>query len=786
MSNLTIYKDKTVSITERVKDLLSKMTLEEKIAETLCIYAKKGNFQDDDGNYDEEKAKKLFLTGAGRIAEVGFVENSAKKMAELTNRIQKFYIEETRLGIPVIFHEECLHGQMVQDATCFPQPITLAGTWNPDLIEKVFSLVAEETRCRGGHHALTPVADVAREPRWGRVEETYGEDSYLVSKMVVAAVKGFQGSDEVIDNKHVIATLKHFVAHAQPEGGSNCAPVNVSESVLREVFFPPFKEAIQKANAMSVMASYNEVNGIPSHKNKWLLQDILRDEWGFKGFVVSDYYAVKQLEERHFVAKDEKEAAFQSFTAGIDTELPLDECYSNITELVKEGRISEAKVDEVVGRLLEYKFRLGIFDNPYVDPDYAEKFAGSQEHRPLALQAASEAITLLKNENNLLPLNKNDIETIAVIGPNANEVLLGGYSGKPKYYDSVLDGIKAKVGQEIEVLYAQGCEITKPGDWEATDEVILPNKEENSLKIAEAIKIAERADVIILAIGGNELTSREAWNEKHLGDRPSIELVGSQNELVRVMLETGKPVVVLLFNGKPLSINYVNENAPSILECWYLGQETGGAVADVLFGDFNPCGKLPISFPRSVGHIPAYYNHKPNDRRGYLFNDVSPLFAFGLGLSYTSFEYSELNLEKVEIKDNETVNISVKVKNTGNYAGHEVVQMYIRDCVSSVTRPVKELKAFQKIYLQIGEIKTVTFEITPEKLAFWNIDMNFVVEIGEFEIMLGSSSKDIDLQKVKLNVSSNWCLENEQNEDKHKNLQDYNIEAIKDSSIIHY
>ncbi len=728
------------------------MTLDEKVAETLCIYAKKGNFQDAQGNYDPEKAKKLFFTGAGRIAEVGFVENSAKKMAELTNKIQKFYIEETRLGIPVIFHEECLHGQMVQDATCFPQPIALAGTWNTDLIEKVFSLVAHETRSRGGHHALTPVADVAREPRWGRVEETYGEDTFLVSEMVVAAVKGFQGSSETIDNKHIIATLKHFVAHAQPEGGSNCAPVNVSESVLREVFLPPFKAAIQKANAMSVMASYNEVNGLPSHKNKWLLQNVLRDEWNFKGFVVSDYYAVKQLEERHLVAKDEKEAAFQSFTAGIDTELPLDECYSNLKELVQEKRISEDKLNETVSRLLEYKFRLGLFDNPYVDAAFAEEFAGSAKHRPLALKAASEAITLLKNENNLLPLTKNKIKKLAVIGPNANEILLGGYSGKPKYYTSVLDGIKEKVGQEIEILYAQGCEITKPGDWEATDKVILSKKKEDKLKIAEAVKTAEQSDVIILSIGGNELTSREAWNEKHLGDRTNLELVGSQNKLVKTMLETGKPVVVCLFNGRPLSINYVNENVTAILECWYLGQETGGAVADVLFGDFNPCGKLPISFPRSVGHIPAYYNHKPNDRRGYLFDDVSPLFAFGYGLSYTKFEYSKLNLEKKEIEPNETTKISVKVKNIGNFAGHEVVQMYIRDCVSSVTRPVKELKAFQKIYLEIGETQTVTFEITPEKLSFWNAEMNFVTEAGEFEIMIGSSSRDTDLQKTIMNL----------------------------------
>ena len=311
MEKAIIYKNKSKSISDRVKDLLSKMTLEEKVAQTLCMKGKKGPILNESGEYDHENAKTLFLNGPGRIAEIGFVENTARKMAELTNRIQKYYIENTRLGIPVIFHEECLHGQMVKDATNFPQPIALSGTWNPELIEKIYSLVAEETRCRGGHHALTPVADVAREPRWGRVEETFGEDTFLVTQIVIAAVKGFQGDGENVDKKHVIATLKHFVAHAQPEGGSNCAPVNVSERVLREVFFPPFKEAIQQANAMSVMASYNEVNGIPSHNNKWLFEDVLREEWGFKGFTVSDYYAVKQLEERHNVVADEKEAAFQ-------------------------------------------------------------------------------------------------------------------------------------------------------------------------------------------------------------------------------------------------------------------------------------------------------------------------------------------------------------------------------------------------------------------------------------------------------------------------------------------
>ncbi len=358
----------------------------------------------------------------------------------------------------------------------------------------------------------------------------------------------------------------------------------------------------------------------------------------------------------------------------------------------------------------------------------------------------------MKNDNSLLPLKINKIKTIAVIGPNANEVLLGGYSGVPKIYSTVLDGIKEKVGSSINILYAEGCKITEPGDWEATDEVQLSNPKEDRLRIIEALKIAKQADVIILALGGNALTSREAWNENHLGDRPSLDLVGIQNELVKSLAYLEKPIISLLFNGKPLSINYLNETVPAILECWYLGQETGNAVADVLFGDINPSGKLPISFPRSVGHIPAYYNHKPNDRRGYLFDNVSPLYTFGFGLSYSKFEYSNLRLNKSEMTISDSCHVLIDVTNIGEYAGYEVVQMYIRDVVSSVTRPVKELKGFEKIFLKVGESQTIKIRITPKELAFWNINMDYVVEPGEFEIMVGSSSSDLNLSKTILNV----------------------------------
>ncbi|HAO77567.1 MAG TPA: beta-glucosidase, partial [Verrucomicrobia subdivision 3 bacterium] len=549
-----------------------------------------------------------------------------------------------------------------------------------------------------------------------------------------------------------IATLKHFAAHGQPESGQNCAPVNVSERVLRETFLQPFKDAIHKGGAISVMASYNEIDGVPSHASEWLLRDVLRKEWGFKGFVVSDYYSIWELHHRpdthgHFVAKDKKEACALAVKAGVNIEFPEPDCYLHLVELVRQGVLKEAQLDELIAPMLFWKFKMGLFDDPYVDPDEAERIVGCAANRQLALQAALETITLLKNENNLAPLDPEKLKTIAVIGPNAHRSLLGGYSGVPKHNVTVLDGIKAKVGNRVKVLHSEGCKITVGGSWNQ-DDVTPSNPVEDRKQIAEAVKVAQQADVIVLAIGGNEQTSREAWNLKHMGDRTSLDLIGRQEELVQAMLATGKPVIVFLFNGRPLSINYVAENVPVIFECWYLGQETGHAVADVLFGDFNPGGKLPISFPRSVGHLPVFYNYKPSARRGYLFADVSPLFAFGFGLSYTNFEIKNVRLKKKKIGLKDSTQVLVDVKNTGKRAGTETVQLYIRDCVSSVTRPVKELKGFQKISLQPGETKTVSLVITPDSLAFYDVKMKCVVEPGEFEIMVGNSSRDGDLQKV--------------------------------------
>ena len=755
-----LYKNCEAPVDARLKDLLSRMTIEEKVAQTICIWRQRQTlFFDDKGNLDNTKLKQNLKHGVGQIARISDTNGGlgVQQMADLANSFQKFLLEETRLGIPVIFHEECLHGLVAVDATSYPQPIGLASTFNPELIEKIYSAIAEDARSRGAHQALSPVVDVAREPRWGRVEETFGEDPYLVSQMGIAAVRGLQGRGSFADSKRVIATLKHFAAHGQPESGANCGPVNVSERLLRDTFLFTFREAIKKANALSIMPSYNEIDGVPSHANKWLLQDVLRKEWKFEGLVVSDYFAITELNQRDeassfAVAHDKAEAAVLSAQAGVNVETPDPDCYPEIQRLVQEGRLSESLLDQLISPILKFKLLLGLFENPYVQVDLDLHRKTLEQDRATARRAAQETITLLKNGGNILPLSPGSKGTIAVIGPNADRTMLGGYSGKPRYFTSVLHGIQDKVGKTMTVKYSEGCKITVGGSWDE-DVVTLPDPEENRRLIKAAAGIASESDVVVLVLGDNEQTSREAWSKTHLGDRANLDLFGMQNELAKAILDTGKPVILVLFNGRPNSLTEIHARVSAILECWYLGQESGHAVADVLFGDFNPGGKLPISVPRSAGHLPCYYNYKSSSRRGYLFDDITPLFSFGFGLSYTSFRFDNVRLESQTIKKSGTTTVSVDVTNTGDRAGSEVVQMYIRDMVSSVTRPVKELKGFKRIWLEPKEKKTVVLEILPEHLAFTNIDREYVVEPGDFQIMVGSSSLDNDLEKTILHVA---------------------------------
>jgi beta-glucosidase len=596
------YRDAKRPVEQRVADLLSRMTLEEKVAQLEGVWQNRSQpldpkvfFIDEKGAFLPDRAAVLLKNGLGEMSRPS--ENRGPRaMADITNTIQKWVIENTRLGIPILFHEECLHGHAAPGGTSYPQPIGLASTWDPALVSDIFSAVAAEVRARGAQQCLAPVLDLARDPRWGRTEETYGEDPYLVTRIGLGAISGFQGTGPLIDKAHVLSTAKHFAVHGQPEGGTNVGPGNYSERVVREYFLKPFEAAVKQGHVQSVMASYNEIDGIPSHSNKHLLDDILRHEWGFDGILVSDYFGITDLKELHHIVGSYDAAAKLALESGVDVELPFAAAYPSLLQQVREGKVAESYVDRAVARLLREKFLLGLFDDPYVDPDYAEKITNNTEHQQLALKGAHEAIILLKNENHLLPLDAKKYKHIAVIGPNAADLHLGGYSNNPGRGVSVLQGIKDKVGASSEILYAEGCKITESfPDWNA-DKVVLGDPILNAKRIQDALKTAAKADVIILALGGNEQTSREAWAVNHPGDRDNLDLLGSQDDLVKAMLATGKPVVVFLQHGRPNSINYIAEHVPAIVDGWYLGQEGGTAVADVLFGSYNPGGKLPITF----------------------------------------------------------------------------------------------------------------------------------------------------------------------------------------------
>ncbi|MFO7657204.1 MAG: glycoside hydrolase family 3 N-terminal domain-containing protein [Bacteroidales bacterium] len=748
------YKNPALPADKRVKDLISRMTIEEKVSQLMGLW--NGGVEDfkEEIFNDPAKMKEIFGNGCHSIHPAPF---GIKETVKLRNRIQKYLVEETRLGIPTLFVDEGQHGMMRPESTVFPQAIGLACSWNPELFEEVYSVVANEMRSRGTHHALTPVIDVCREPRWGRVEETYGEDPYLNGVLSCAAVKGLQGtSNGTVKDNHVAATLKHLIGHGQSEGGQNQGPANYSMRDLREFHMPPFKMCIDKVKPVSVMPSYNEVDGVPSHANKWLIKDLLRKEWGFKGLVVSDYYAVDQLFLKHFVAEDGKDAACIAFNTGIQYELPQANHYKHLPALLKEGKIKEKHIDAFVEQILKLKFELGLFENPYVDADNAVKVSKKKEHRAVALKAAQQSIVLLKNDG-LLPLKKDKYKRIAVIGPCAKDVYFGGYAGEPYQKVSLLDGIKKKVGKGTEVLFAQGCKLTTNTtnsyfNWKY-DEIVFASRKENLKLIEKAVAVAKQAEVVILAIGENEHLCREAWAKTHIGDNLTLDLFGEQNELVEAIVALKKPVVVYLMNGRPLSINYMAEKIPAIIEGWYMGQESGIAAADVIFGDVNPSGKLTITFPKSAGQLPMFYNHKPSAQfHDYLSMDIKPLFYFGYGLSYTQFKFGKPQLDKTTIKRTGSTSVTVEVTNTGIMAGDEIVQMYIRDKISSVTRPVKELKGFKRVGLKPGEKKMVTLKIKPEHLAFYDINMKYVVEPGDFDIMIGGSSRDEDLQVVALKV----------------------------------
>jgi len=757
-SGRPLYKDAAAPIAARVDDLMGRMTLEEKVAQMVGIWLHKEQIQTPEAEFSPEAASKAFPNGLGQIsrpsdrrgakagafagAEPGTINRTPSETARYINAAQKWAVEKTRLGIPMLMHDEALHGYVARESTSFPQAIALASTWDPELVEKVFAVTAREMRLRGSNIALAPVVDVARDPRWGRIEETYGEDPHLCAEIGLAAIHGFQGRTLPLAKDKVFVTLKHMTGHGQPESGTNVGPAQVSERTLRENFFPPFERAVKEANVRSVMPSYNEIDGVPSHASRWLLHDVLRGEWGFRGATMSDYFAIRELVTRHRMYETPDDAAMAAMHAGVDVELPDGEAYNRLPELVRAGKVPQADIDAAVRRILTMKFEGGFFETPYGDAKNADRLTAAPDAIALAREAAGRAMVLLKNDKGVLPLDAGKVGRLAVLGTHARDTPIGGYSDIPRKVVSVLEGLQAEAKGKFQVDYAEAVRITESRVW-AADEVKLVDPAVNAKLIAEAVEVAKKADVVLMVLGDNEQTSREAWADNHLGDRDSLDLIGQQNDLARAIFALGKPTVVLLLNGRPLSVNLLAEKADALIEGWYLGQETGNAVADVLFGRVNPGGKLPVSIARDVGQLPVFYNAKPTARRGYLFGDTTPLYPFGYGLSYTTFEIGAPKPARATIGAGEGVRVDVQVANTGKRAGDEVVQLYLRDEAASVTRPLKELKTFRRVTLQPGETRTVSFELTPADLAIWNIDMKRVVEPGRFTVMAGPNSRDL-------------------------------------------
>ena len=731
------YKDPSQRVEARVRDLLARMTLREKIAQMGMHDV--GAFMRDGQVELGVLGETLGESGTGCLQDP---RAGARASAEAVNAVQRYLVERTRLGIPGLVISECLHGHMSGGTTVFPQAIGLASTWNTELITRMASAVAREARAVGAAQALGPDLDLARDPRWGRVEETYGEDPYLVSRMGLAYIRGMQGEGPAVDQEHLVCTPKHFAAHGSPEAGMNLAPVAGGLRELRTLYLPPFEAAIRQAGALSVMPAYSEYDGVPATASKLLLNAILRQEWGFTGYVFADYGAVHMLHSFHRTAHDAAEAGRQALEAGLDLEAPSVYGYGDqLRTLVERGEVSEALVDQAVSRILRVKFLAGLFENPFADVSRLDAVVHCDDHRNLAREVARESIILLRNEDDLLPLSPA-VRRIAVIGPNAAAVQLGDYTLTSATGVTPLEGIRAAVSDETEVIYVQGC-----GLWE-----------QSTGGFAEAVAAAENSDVAVVVIGGGSMAlAGTGWGADDRVatcgegfDRTELSPPGVQEDLVRAVHATGTPTVVVMVHGRPWSIEWMSENIPALLEAWYPGEEGGNALADILFGKVNPSGKLPISVPRSVGHVPAFYNHKPSARgyyhrpgapdapgRDYVFAPPTPLYEFGHGLSYTTFEYTNLWIEPACILPAGKVRVSVDVRNAGSRAGKEVVQLYVNDLVSSVTTPVRALRQFAKVHLEPGEIVSCEFTLGPEDLRLYNQDGLWVVEPGEFEVIVG-------------------------------------------------
>jgi beta-glucosidase len=745
-----IYKDATKPVKARVNDLLKRMTLEEKVAQ-MCQYVGPEHIRESMARTKGEKIAKnddaqgfyqnLSVNDLLRLTENGLVGSFLHVVtASESNELQRLAMK-SRLQIPLIIGIDAIHGNaMVSGTTVYPSPISMASSFNTELVRKSSVETAHEMRVTGSQWTFMPNLDVARDARWGRIGETFGEDPYLVSRMGVATIKGFQG-DNIAGKNSVLACMKHLIAGSEPSNGTNAAPMDVSERTLREVFLPPYKAAIQEANVWTGMAAHNELNGIPCHGDKWLLDNIIRKEFKFNGFIVSDWMDIERMSDLHRFAPTFEDAFYESVVAGVDMHMHGPGYLEGVVKLVKSGRLSIKQIDAACSRILDSKFRLGLFENPFVDEKAYSKILFNAEHKQTALKLAEESIVLLKNEGNLLPLDFSKLKNVFITGPNANnQSILGDWAllQPDDNVTTILEGIQTLAGKEKVSFYDYGSDVR------STD----------ASKISEAVQMAGKADVAIVVVGENPL--RYMRNQKTSGeniDRMSIDLLGQQDELVEQIRKTGVPTIVILVGGRPLSINQIAEKIPAIIQAWEPGNLGGEALANIISGKISPSGKLPVSIPRHAGQIQMIYNHKPSQYfHPYIDGPSSPLYSFGYGLNYSTFELSKPLLSKSTISKTESISVELKVKNTGTTAATEVIQLYIRDVYSSVTRPVKELKDFARVELKAGETKTVTLSITPEKLSFYDRSMNYVVENGDFEIMTGTSSLDKDLQKVTLTV----------------------------------
>lgn len=750
-----LYKNPKKPVEDRINNLLSLMTLNEKIGQLCCplgweMYTKttKGvtasdlfmNQMNDRpiGSFwatlrADPWTKKTLITGL-----------SPKEAAEATNALQKYAMEKTRLGIPILFAEECAHGHMAIGTTVFPTAIGQASTWNEELMEEMGKVIAQECRLQGGTIGYGPILDVAREPRWSRMEETFGEDPVLTGILGSAFVRGLQAKDQS-GKFQFYSTLKHFAGYGIPLGGHNGGRAQIGSRELFSDLLPPFKMAV-KAGAKTVMTSYNSIDGIPSTANRFLLKDILRNSWGFNGFVFSDLGSVEGVRGSR-TAASVKEAAVLSLQAGTDVDLGGNAYGKNLEKALQENLISMADIDSAVSHVLRLKFEAGLFENPYVKPAEAARTVRNENNKSLAARAAKESIVLLKNDQ-VLPLNKS-IKSIAVIGPNADNIYnqLGDYTAPQARSNikTVLDGIKSAVSSATRINYAKGCAI----------------RDTTQSDIAAAVKAAAESEVVVLVLGGSSARDfsteyketgaatvsdkkKEILSDMESGegyDRSSLDLLGDQEKLLQAMVRTGKPLVVIYIQGRPLNMNIAAEKANALLTAWYPGQEGGVAIAEVLFGDYNPAGRLPVSIPRSVGQLPVFYSL--GEQNSYVEGTSAPLYPFGYGLSYTTFEYSNM---KTEQTDKDTFRVSCEVKNSGNREGEEVVQLYLRDDVSSVVTPEIQLKKFKRVHFDKGETKKVEFVLTKEDLSLYNQQMEFVAEPGTFTLMLGAACNDIRLK----------------------------------------